>query len=59
MHGRTFINGVAMDPGDFETNTLSLENHRESGRQIPPFPEDGMLVNRDHESRSHAWLLQA
>ena len=56
--GRTFINGVAMDPGDFGSNTLSLENHPESGRQIPPIPEDGMLVNLDHESRLHAWLLQ-
>ena len=56
--GRTFINGVAMDPGDFGSNTLSWENHPESGRQIPPIPEDGMLVNLDHESRLHAWLLQ-
>ena len=31
-----------MDPGDFGSNTLSLENHPESGRQIPPIPEDGM-----------------
>ena len=56
--GRAFINGVAMDPGDFGSNTLSLENHPESGRQIPPIPEDGMLVNLDHESKLHAWLLQ-
>ena len=56
--GRTFINGVAMDPGDFGSNTLSLENHPDSGRQIPPIPEDGMLVNLDHESKLHAWLLQ-
>ena len=28
--GRTFINGVAMDPGDFGSNTWSLENHSES-----------------------------
>ena len=34
--GRTVINGVAMDPGDFGSNTLSLENHVDSGRQIPP-----------------------
>ena len=54
--GRTFINGVAMDPGDFGSNTLSLENQPESGRQIPPIPEDGMLVNLDHESKLHAWL---
>ena len=54
-----FINGVAMDPGDFGSNTLSLENQPESGRQIPPIPdEDGMLVNLDHESKLHAWLLQ-
>ena len=56
--GRTFINGVAMDPGDFGSNTLSLENQPESGRQIPPLPEDGMLVNLDDESKLHAWLLQ-
>ena len=56
--GRTVINGVAMDPGDFRSNTLSLENHPESGRQIPPIPEDGMLVNLDQESKLHAWLLQ-
>ena len=56
--GRTFINGVAMDPGDFGSNTLSLENRPESGRQIPPLPEDGMLVNLDNESKLHAWLLQ-
>ena len=31
--GRTFINGVAMDPGDFGSHTLSLENHPDSGRQ--------------------------
>ena len=41
--GRTIINGVAMDPGDHGSNTLSLENHVGSGRQIPPVPEDGML----------------
>ena len=46
--GRTFINGVAMDPG--------VENQPESGRQIPPLPEDGMLVNLDNESKLHAWL---
>ena len=56
--GRTFINGVAMDPGDFGSNTLSLENRPESRRQIPPLPEDGMLVNLDNESKLHAWLLQ-
>ena len=56
--GRTFINGVAMDPGDFGSNPLSLENQPESGRQIPPIPEDGMLVNLDNESKLHAWLLQ-
>ena len=56
--GRTFINGVAMDPGDFGSNTLSLENQPESGRQLPPLPEDGMLVNLDNESKLHAWLLQ-
>ena len=56
--GRTVINGVAMDPGDFGSNTLSLENHADSGRQIPPVPEDGMLVNLEHESKLHAWLLQ-
>ena len=56
--GRTFINGVAMDPGDFGSNTLSLENHPDSGRRIPPIPEDGMLVNLDQESKLHAWLLQ-
>ena len=38
--------------------TLSLENRLESGRQIPPLPEDGMLVNLDNESKLHAWLLQ-
>ena len=37
---------------------MSLENHPESERQIPPIPEDGMLVNLDHESKLHAWLLQ-
>ena len=47
-----------MDPGDFGSNTLSLENQPESGRQIPPLPEDGMLVNLDNESKLHAWLLQ-
>ena len=56
--GRTFINGVAMDPGDFGSDTLSLENHPDSGRQIPPIPEDGTLVNLEHESKLHAWLLQ-
>ena len=49
--GRAFINGVAMDPGDFGSNTLSLENQPESGRQLPPLPEDGMLVNLDNESK--------
>ena len=29
-----------------------------SGRQLPPVPEDGMLVNLDQESKLHAWLLQ-
>ena len=29
-----------------------------SGRQIPPVPEDGMLINLQHESKLHAWLLQ-
>ena len=57
-HGRTVINGVAMDPGDHGSNTLSLENHVESGRQIPPVPEDGLLINLEHESKLHAWLLQ-
>ena len=47
-----------MDPGDFGSNTLSLENHPDSGRRIPSIPEDGMLVNLDHESKLHAWLLQ-
>ena len=47
-----------MDPGDHGSNTLALENHVESGRQIPPVPEDGMLVNLEHESKLHAWLLQ-
>ena len=56
--GRTFINGVAMDPGDHGSNTLALENHVDSGRKIPPVPEDGMLVNLEHESKLHAWLLQ-
>ena len=56
--GRTFINGVAMDPGDHGSNTLALENHVDSGRQIPPVPEDGMLINLVHESKLHAWLLQ-
>ena len=56
--GRTFINGVAMDPGDFGSNTLSLENQPESGRQLLPLPEDGMLVNLNNQSKLHAWLLQ-
>ena len=56
--GRTFINGVAMDPGDHGSNALSIENHVGSGRQIPPVPEDGMLINLEHESKLHAWLLQ-
>ena len=56
--GRTVINGVVMDPGDFGSNTLSLENHVGLGRQIPPVPEDGLLINLEHESKLHAWLLQ-
>ena len=47
-----------MDPGDHGSNTLALENHVDSGRQIPPVPEDGMLINLEHESKLHAWLLQ-
>ena len=47
-----------MDPGDVGSNTMSLENRPESGRQIPPLPEQGMLVNLDNESNIHAWLLQ-
>ena len=57
LQGRTVINGVAMDPGDFGSNTLSLENHVGSGRQIPPVPEDGLLINLEHESKLHSWLL--
>ena len=45
--GRIFLYGVAMDPGDLGSNTISLEIRPESGRQIPPLPEDGMLVNLD------------
>ena len=57
--GRTIINGVAMDPGDYGSNTLPLETYvMNSGRQIPPILEDGMLVNLEHESKLHAWLLQ-
>ena len=56
--GRTVINGVVMDLGDFGSNTLSLENHVGSGRQIPPLPEDGLLVNLEHESKLHSWLLK-
>ena len=47
-----------MDPGDRGSNTSALENHVDSGRQIPPVPEDGMLINLEHESKLHAWLLQ-
>ena len=56
--GRTVINGVLMDPGDGGFNTLSLENHLGSGRQIPALPEDGLLVNLEDESKLHGWLLQ-
>ena len=56
--GRTFRNGVAMDPGDHGSNTFSLENHVGSGRQLPPVPEDGLLINLEHESKLHAWHLQ-
>ena len=38
------------------SNALSLENHVGSGRQLPPVPEDGMLINLEHESKLHAWL---
>ena len=55
--GRTIINGVAMDPGDHGSK-LALENHVDSGRQIPAVPEDGMLIDLEHESKLHAWLLQ-
>ena len=43
---------------DFGSDTLSLENQPESGRELPPIPEDGMLESLDHESKLHAWLLQ-
>ena len=48
-----------MDPGDHGSNTLSLENHGESGRQLPPVPEDVLLINLAHESKLHAveWSL--
>ena len=29
-----------------------------SARKTPPLPEDGLLVDFEHESKLHSWLLQ-
>ena len=48
-----------MDPGTSIASNITQPNSiLGTPPQLPPLPEDGMLINLDNEAKLHAWLLQ-
>ena len=55
--GGAVINGVAMDPSPSPEENVISESLPVI-RQLPPRPDDGVLIDLQNESKLHAWLLQ-